>query len=229
MFNLRPDRLSSRQTQGRDLSSLLRMQQQSGQSILDELNKYGQRKRGGELLEQIKAMTPEERAKANIPTMVGENTQSKQTLDALGQIMKADEAQKDRDARDAYLDKQFLKSAALAKIKNSGKGKEEEQSIPEESKAAVSKALQDTDKQIALLRGQITTARPQDRAHILAKIQNQIRAKTQMEKMLDPEYSRGTETRVLDTILPGNRQMGDLFPIQKYYKEPVKKEKRWWE
>lgn len=227
MFNFQPRKNIGKQTAGRDLSSLLRLQSQGLGDALDEVKNYGTRTRGADIVDQIAKMTPEEKKNADFMAMGGKNTQSQQTMDMLKSLtgqqekdesrdFRAGESQKDRDFRLSENSKNRAANATLAKLR--GDAKKEEQ-IPEESKAAINKALIQNDTQMNLLRGQLGTAKPRDKAHILARIQELYRAKTKMEKLVNPDYAKGVETQAVKTAIPGDFQMGKLFPVEEKYKK----------
>lgn len=213
MFNLRPERRDTRQTAGRNLSDLLRLQGQAGDDLVGEVDKYGQRVRGADITEQIEAMTPEQKKVADFLSMGGKGIQSKQTLDMLKGLAGQQEADKLLDFRKAEGSRNRTHQSALKKLTE---GKELNQT---ETKGLID-GLKTVDKDIMLLRGQLAKATDdKTKAGVWAKIQDRQRQKGNMERLLNPDLAKGIETESFKRDTPSGYFMEKLIPVAPEYKK----------
>lgn len=211
IFNFTPRRRDARQTAGRDLTGLLRAQREGTDAILGEVDEFGKRKRGADIMAQLAGMTPEERAKTDIMALGGSGTQSDQTMDILKGLAGEKEAQKGRDFTAEENAKNRAGAQTLAKLKSKlDKG----EPLKPEEKIKIKDDLRKIDTTLAQLRGQWSSAREADKPAIKAEIEALSRDKREWEKKLDPKYGMGIATESFKNVMPGQREQAKATPTK---------------
>jgi flagellar biosynthesis chaperone FliJ len=162
-------------------------------------------------MEQISGLTPEERAKTDFMALGGKGTQSEQTMDILKNLAGKQEKETGREFTAEENRKNRAGAETLAKLKSK---LAEGTPLSKEEKTKISDSLIGLDTTIAQYRGQLASASDKDGPHILAQIQDLWRQKTELEDKLNPKRGKGVESETYKNIMPGQFQVGKMFPVE---------------